>query len=207
MNRKAYEKLDYTLGLIAAAADGKNHGCIVNSFHQVTSSLRAKFTVTLNKENETTKAVLAAGSFAITLLSAEADSEIVNTFGYKSGRVQDKFEGREVFADKAGNPYLKDGMVSRISCKVVDQLDIGNFVLLVGEVTEAEVLDNGGVLTLKAFSERGRIAPSNATVIRTMESNSYRCVVCGYVHEAESIPEDFKCPICRAPAKRFVKQD
>ena len=32
------------------------------------------------------------------------------------------------FADKAGNPYLKDGMVSRISCKVVDQLDIGNFV-------------------------------------------------------------------------------
>ena len=130
MNKKAYEKLDYTLGLIAAAADGKRHGCIVNSFHQVTSSIRAKFTVTMNKENETTKAILAAGSFSITLLSAEADSEIVNTFGYKSGRVVDKFEGREVFSDKAGNPYLKEGMVSHISCKVVDQLDIGNFILL-----------------------------------------------------------------------------
>jgi len=207
MNRKAYEKLDYSLGLIAAAADGKRHGCIVNSFHQVTSSLRAKFTVTLNKENETTKAILSAGSFAITLLSAEADNEIVTVFGYKSGRVQDKFEGREVFADKAGNPYLKEGMVSRISCKVVDQLDIGNYVLLVGETTEAEVLDGGSVLTLKAFSERGRISPSNATVIREMESNSYRCVVCGYVYEGESVPEDYKCPICRAPAKRFVKQD
>ena len=66
---------------------------------------------------------------------------------------------------------------------------------------------SGSVLTLKAFSERGRVSPANATVIREMESNSYRCVVCGYVHEAESIPEDFKCPICRAPAKRFVKQD
>lgn len=207
MNKKAYEKLDYSLGLISAGADGKRHGCIVNSFHQVTSSVRAKFTVTLNKDNETTKAVLAAGSFSITLLSADADSEIINTFGYKSGRAVDKFEGREVFEDKAGNPYLKDGMVSRISCKVVDQLDIGNFILLVGEATEAEVLDGGGVLTLKAFSERGRIAPANATVIRTMESNTYRCVICGYIYEGESLPEDYKCPICRAPASKFVKQD
>ena len=207
MNKKAYEKLDYTLGLIAAEADGKRHGCIVNSFHQVTSSIRAKFTVTLNKENETTKAILAAGSFAITLLSAEADSEIINTFGYKSGRLMDKFEGREVFTDKAGNPYLKEGMVSRISCKVVDRLDIGGYILLVGETTEAEVLDSGSVLTLKAFGERGRIAPANATVIREMESNSYRCVICGYVYEGENLPEDYKCPICRAPASKFVKQD
>jgi len=206
MNKKAYEKLDYTLGLISAAADGKRHGCIVNSFHQVTSSVRAKFTVTLNKENETTKAILAAGSFSITLLSAEADSEIINTFGYKSGRVLDKFEGREVYTDKSGNPYLKEGMVSRISCKVVDQLDIGNYILLVGEATEAEVLDGGSVLTLKAFNERGKIAPASATVIREMESNSYRCVICGYIYEGESLPEDYKCPICRANASKFVKQ-
>ena len=207
MNKKAYEKLDYSLSLISAAAEGKNHGCIVNSFHQVTSSLRAKFTVTLNKDNETTKAVLAAGSFSITLLSAEADNEIINTFGYKSGRAVDKFEGREVFTDKSGNPYIKDGMVSRISCKVVDRLEINNYILLVGEVTEAEVLGNGAVLTLKAFSERGKVSPGNATVIREMESNSYRCVVCGYIYEGESVPEDYKCPVCRAPAKRFVKQD
>ncbi len=207
MNKKAYEKLDYTLGLIAAAADGKRHGCIVNSFHQVTSSVRAKFTVTLNKDHETTKAILTAGSFSITLLSAEADSEIVNIFGYKSGRAADKFEGREVFADKAGNPYIKDGMVSRISCKVVDQLEINGYILLVGEVTEAEVLDGGAVLTLKAFTDRGKIVPSNATVVRTMESNSYRCVVCGYIYEGESLPEDYKCPVCRMPASKFVKQD
>ena len=207
MNKKAYEKLDYSLGLISAAADGKNHGCIVNSFHQVTSSLRAKFTVTLNKDNETTKAVLAAGSFSITLLSAEADSEIINTFGYKSGRAMDKFQGREVFADKSGNPYIKDGMISRISCKVVDQLEINNYILVVGEAAEAEVLGNGTVLTLKAFNDRGRVSPGNATVIREMASNSYRCVVCGYIYEGESVPEDYKCPICRSPAKRFIKQD
>lgn len=207
MNRKAFEKLDYSLGLISAVADGKRHGCIINSFHQVTSSFPAKFTVTLNRGNETTGAVLAAGSFAVTLLAANADSELINTFGYKSGRLADKFDGREAYEDKNGNPYLKEGMTARISCKVVDQLEIGNFVLLVGEATEAEVLNGDPVLTLKAFSERGKIAPANATVIRTMEGNGFRCTVCGYIHESETLPESYICPICRAPASKFVKQD
>ena len=36
MDNKAYQKMDYALCLLSAAADGKRHGCIVNSFHQVT---------------------------------------------------------------------------------------------------------------------------------------------------------------------------
>ncbi len=31
------------------------------------------------------------------------------------------------------------------------------------------------------------------------------CQVCGYVHEGDSAPE--KCPVCMAPASKFVKQD
>lgn len=33
----------------------------------------------------------------------------------------------------------------------------------------------------------------------------YVCSVCGYVHEGDSAPE--ACPICKAPAEKFVKQD
>ena len=29
------------------------------------------------------------------------------------------------------------------------------------------------------------------------------CSVCGYVYEAESLPADFKCPQCKAPASKF----
>ena len=32
----------------------------------------------------------------------------------------------------------------------------------------------------------------------------WKCSVCGYVHEGP-LPEDFKCPVCRQPASRFVK--
>ncbi len=31
----------------------------------------------------------------------------------------------------------------------------------------------------------------------------YICKVCGYVYEGDSLPEDFKCPVCKAPAKAF----
>ena len=29
------------------------------------------------------------------------------------------------------------------------------------------------------------------------------CPVCGYVHEAESMPADFKCPLCKVPGSKF----
>ena len=32
----------------------------------------------------------------------------------------------------------------------------------------------------------------------------WKCSVCGYVHEGP-LPEDFKCPICKQPASKFVK--
>ncbi len=35
--------------------------------------------------------------------------------------------------------------------------------------------------------------------------SKYVCSVCGYVHEGDSAPE--KCPICKAPAEKFTKQD
>ena len=31
----------------------------------------------------------------------------------------------------------------------------------------------------------------------------YVCKVCGYVYEGDSLPEDFKCPVCKAPASKF----
>ena len=29
------------------------------------------------------------------------------------------------------------------------------------------------------------------------------CPVCGYVHEAEAMPEGFKCPVCKVDGSKF----
>ena len=34
IDKKAYQKMDYALCLLSAHADGKDSGCIINSFHQ-----------------------------------------------------------------------------------------------------------------------------------------------------------------------------
>lgn len=196
--------MDYTLCLLSAAANGKQQGCIINSFHQATSSRPPKFTITVNRDNETCKAVTSANSFCVTLLSADCPEEIVNAFGYKSGRAGDKFSSYDVQLDAAGNPYLKEHMLSRVSCRVTDKIEIGNFILFVGEATEAEVFSDGSVLTLEGLASRGKSAPPQATVYRTVAMNQYRCTVCGYIHEAEFLKPDFRCPVCNAPAEKFV---
>ena len=145
-NAKAYEAMDYGMYLVSTSANGKRQGCIATSFAQVTSSRPPRFTVTLNKDHATTDAVLASGVFSVTLLAADCPEEVVNTFGYKSGRVGDKFTGFEAKADEAGCPYLTEHMVSRVSCRVVEKLEIGSYILFVGEATEAEVLAGGRCL-------------------------------------------------------------
>ena len=207
LNAKAYGAMDYGMYLVSAAANGRRHGCIVTSFAQVTSSYPPRFIVTLNKDHATTDAILASGAFSVTLLAADCPEEIVNTFGYKSGRVGDKFAGFEAKTDEAGCPYLTDHMVSRVSCRVVEKLEIGSYLLFVGEATEAEVLAGGAVLTLDAFSSRGKSTPPTATVVREMVGNGFRCTVCGYIYESETLPPDYICPVCHAPASKFDPND
>ena len=35
----------------------------------------------------------------------------------------------------------------------------------------------------------------------------YVCTVCGYIYESETLPPDYICPVCHAPASKFVPND
>ena len=37
------------------------------------------------------------------------------------------------------------------------------------------------------------------------EMSKWKCKVCGYIYEGETLPEDFTCPRCRQPASSFEK--
>ena len=42
---------------------------------------------------------------------------------------------------------------------------------------------------------------------RRKDSNmsKWKCKICGYIYEGESLPEDFTCPLCKQPASAFEK--
>ena len=206
MNRKAFDKINYGLFILGAAADGVFQGCVINSLHQVTSSLPIKVSVTVNKSSETFKAIEAAGSFAATVLAQDTPKEVINTFGYKSGRAVNKFEGLDVAVDQNGNPYVKDHALARISCQVAEKLDLGSYMLYVGNVTEAETMGSGPALTLDYFKNGGGSTPPTATVYRTLEKQEgWKCTICGYIVEKETLPDNYRCPICKAGKDKFVK--
>lgn len=35
---------------------------------------------------------------------------------------------------------------------------------------------------------------------------AYVCKVCGYVLDADELPEDYVCPVCGVPAEQFEEQ-
>lgn len=47
-------------------------------------------------------------------------------------------------------------------------------------------------------------AVAAGTVPQTAATKQWKCSVCGYVFEGESLPDDFVCPLCGASADKFV---
>lgn len=206
LNSNAYSKMNYGLSIVGVGGEKQDEGCLANSFQQITS-YPPKFSLTMNKSNQTCKALQATGSCAVTLVSKEADREVLKEFGYKSGRVGCKFTGKACEKDSFGNPYLTEGMTAVISCKVLDQVDLGNYILFIVQAEGAEVLAGGYPMTLEEFKEEGNTTPPQATVYRTMDEHAgFRCTVCGYICDKDELPADYKCPICRAPASKFEKR-
>lgn len=206
IDRKAYNSISYSISIVGSLQDGKYRGCVVNSLQQLTSSSPAKFAVTLNKYNLTEAAVEQTGAFCATVAAADCPHDIINLFGYKSGRITDKFAAYDTKTDDAGCPYITDGMCARLSFRVVQQVDLDSAVLFIAEVTEAEILKEDGALTVDAFKNAGKEVPPNAPIYRTLDEHyGYRCSVCGYVHKSDTLPDDFRCPVCKQPASKFEK--
>jgi len=206
INRNAFNCINYGLFLISAAGENKPEGCIVNSLHQVTSSMPPKFSVTVNKSNETYKAIEATGHFSAIVLAKDTPKELMDVFGYKSGRVVNKFEGYEIASDDNGSPYVKGYGLARYAFKVVEKLDLGTYVLYIAQCTEAVSLSSGLALTLDDHRNKGNAIPAAAPVVRALEEvTAWKCTICGYIAYKDELPEGYKCPLCKADRDKFVK--
>jgi len=162
LDRKAFGKLSYGIYIVSAAYEGKDSGCVVNTLQQVTSD-PAKLSVALNKDNFTLGQIEKSGRFAAAALSRDADIRIIGTFGFRSSRDTDKFAGLAFLRDENGIPFLTEQAVARFSCRLTQELDVGTHVIIVGEVTQAEVLSDGEPLTYSYYRQvKKGTTPKNA---------------------------------------------
>ena len=208
MDRNVFEKLNYGLYIAAVSDEGRSYGCLISSFSQITSGNPRKCAVILNRDNRTCDALLKKGTLAVSMVGQDADKELLNTFGYKSSRIMDKFAGLAVQQDAFGNPYLTEKMAAWVSLKVTETIPVKNYYLFICDAMDGQVLSNERLMTMDEFLQKGSFAPPpTATVYRTMaEDEGWVCPICGYHYTGAVIPEGYICPLCRCPGEKFEKK-
>ncbi len=198
MDCQALFKIGYGLYVLTARADGKDNGCIINTFAQVASS-PLRVSIAVCKQNLTHDLVEKSGVFNVSILSETADFSLFQRFGYQSGRAADKFSGLELPRTANGLYYVPDFANACVSCKVLAKTDLGSHTLFLAEVVDARVLSSVETITYSYYQRRVKPRPAKTP------KKGWRCSVCGYVYEGDELPSDFVCPVCKHGASDFVK--
>ena len=202
-NERAMYAISYGLFVLTARQGERDNGCIINTAVQVTAQPN-RVTIAVNKGNLTHDMIQETGKFNLSVLSEEADFQLFKRFGFQSGRDSDKFAGTEdqVRRGENGLLYLTRGTNAWLSCRVVSHLDLGSHTLFIVEVEDAQVLSDREPLTYAYYQNVLKPKPQpQAQPERKIVG--WRCKICNYVYEGETLPADFICPICGHPAEDF----
>ncbi len=200
MDTKAFNSISYGVFLLSTKHEGKVNACITNTLMQVTSQ-PMRVAITCINQNYTCELIKKSGVFCVTVLDESCAFETIKHFGFQSGRDVDKFEFIQLPEDSQGLPYLGWQSCARFGCKVVEQLDLGTHTLFIADVVEAETLGGKKPMTYAYYHEH--VKPKPAKPASEKKIRGWRCRICGYVYEGETLPADFSCPLCGHDASDF----
>lgn len=204
MKYKAFHKLSYGLYIIATESGGNKYGYIGNTAFQVTSE-PAQLAISSHKNNYTTSKILESGKFSLSVLKKEVNTSLIGEFGFMSGTDIDKFRNLETITSETGAPIVVDSSVAWFDCKVVNSIDVGSHILIIGEVLNSDVISGEEPLTYAYYREKYKmLAPKNApTFIEKSKLDSEDVPEPEEKPESESTPEvssdessSFTCSIC-----------
>lgn len=198
IRNEAMFKFSYGLFILTAHENGNDNGCIINTASQVTDNPK-KITIAVNKSNYTCGMVERTKKFTVSVLSQEADFDMIKRFGFASGKDTNKFSGyNDHYRTENGTFFICEQTNAYISCNVSDIIDCGSHLLFIADVTEAETLSDVPSATYQYYFDHIKPKPES------QKKKGYICKICGYVYEGDELPDDFICPLCKHGAEDFV---
>lgn len=202
MDKKSMYKMSYGLFVLTSALEGKDNGCIINTAVQVTSEPN-RISIAVNKSNYTQEIIQKSKKFNISILSETASFDTFRCFGFQSGRDADKFaDFSDCRRSANGLYYVTAGTNAYISASVEQAVDLGSHMLFIASVEDMEVLSGDASATYAYYQSEIKPKPEKAS---GTGKTAWRCSVCGYTYEGETLPDDFICPLCKHPASDFEK--
>ncbi len=187
---KALFNIGYGLYVVTSNDGKKDNGLIVNTVTQLTNTPN-RIGVAINKENYSHHVINQTKQMNINVLSTDAQFSVFEKFGFVSGRNKDKFENEEVLRSDNGLVFLNHYINSFMSLKVENYIDLDTHGMFICSITEARVINNVETMTYTYYQNNVKPKPQTEGV------KGYVCKICGYVHEGDTLPEDFICPLCK----------
>ena len=164
MNQKALHLISYGLYVVTSTDGEAINGQIVNTVMQVASK-PPMVAVAINKENLTCEYIRKSRVFVASVLGTDAPMEFIGRFGFRSGRDINKFESIRYRTGATGAPVVLDYAIAYIEVAVTQEVDAGTHVLFIGEVVDADILDECEPMTYAYYHQvKGGKTPDKATV-------------------------------------------
>ena len=230
MNRKTLHKISYGLYIVSSINSYKKNGQIANAIFQITSE-PPTVAISINKQNLTHDYIKKSKVFTISILPENTPMKFIGTFGFKSGRDIDKFNGINYRLGKTKTPIIIDHSIGFVECSVIEEIDVGTHTIFCANVLDADILSKENPMTYEYYHNvKGGFSPKTApTYYRAVDKvtkeekkmDKYICEVCGYVYDPEKgdldngvkpgtkfedLPEDWVCPVCGASKGSFRKE-
>jgi flavin reductase (DIM6/NTAB) family NADH-FMN oxidoreductase RutF/rubredoxin len=228
MDTDALRDIGYGMYAIGSKKDDKVDALIANTVFQVTAK-PPTIAISITKTNLTYDFIRAGKVFTVSTLSQDTPLGFIGQLGFKSARDPDKLKNIHYKTGRTGAPIITDNAISYIEAKLINEFDVGNHALFIGEVVDAEVLSHKTPLTYAYYHKEKRgttpeTAPSFVAEKKKEEKAAagakYRCLVCGYIYDPahgdpesgikpgtrfEDLPDDWVCPICQVGKDQFEK--
>jgi len=198
MDPKALYNLTYGVYLLSAREGNKDNACIINTAVQVANN-PTRISIASIKGNLTHDMILRTGHFNLSALTKDAPFSLFRQFGLQSGRDVDKFaDFAHAARSENGLYYLTKWSNSYLSLQVVEIHDLGSHTLFIGELQDAAVQGSGECCTYSYYQTNIKQTAPKPDV-----KKGWRCKVCGYIHEGDTLPDDFRCPLCKHGPEDF----
>lgn len=192
----ALTNIGYGLYVVTSNDGEKDNGLIVNTVTQLTDSPN-RVAVTINKANYSYHVISQTKKMNVNCLSTAAPFAVFEKFGFQSGRNTDKFEGCEPLRSDNGLVFLPRHINSFMSLEVVQYVDLDTHGMFICEITEARVISDDPSMTYAYYHENVKPKPE------TEGKKGFVCKICGFIHEGDTLPEDYICPLCKHGAADF----
>ena len=189
--------IGYGLYVITSNDGKRDNGLIVNTVTQVTNTPN-RLAVTINKENYSHHIIKQTGTMNINCLTVDAPFKVFESFGFRSGRNVNKFEGCDPLRSENGLVVLPRYINSFMSLSVTQYVDLGTHGMFICDVTESRVISDRETMTYTYYHKNVKPKPE------LKGKRGYVCKICGFVYdETDELPDDYICPLCKHGAQDF----